>query len=312
MISILNKCVDNNIPIYLFLKEKEDSPIYSIDEIEEQSGLIGSLNKKVVKCITAKRMNEQIFGLIEFNDELIGWVEIKNSMILQQIPPIDVKVSIEKFKVVPLNKTIDKKKDYLLNFSTGIFKARHVYIDDEGKKVYGLYKKNRFSGFVYEDNLNFGIQVNEGLQLNQITSNDCFKDSDLTSQYQIFKDFDNKEVFLKTYFPSLEIIQFKFDNKIYWISIEQLKKFTNIEEVLSTVVFDTQTINPNESHLMGVLSEEQLTSKQIIQKLLKENIILNKKLEQVDKRKERVQELYDNLSNSKLGRIQRRIWSRRK
>ncbi|MCE4955685.1 hypothetical protein [Macrococcoides caseolyticum] len=298
-----------DLSFYILCQENDDDLITSVDEKAEAIGVLSELNQKVIKVITTEKIEGDIWGLIELNGELRGWIKIKTSILLTSIDPLTVKVNLEHFEVVAINKQINAKRDYQLFFNTGSFHAR-VALEYDGKMALGLYKKSKFIGFVYEDDIHYSKKMNEPMVAKNLTTEVCYKDSDLKSQYNQYVDFSDEVLTVMLVYPSLNLVRFQHKNKYYYVKAENLIGFDidSIEYIKPKIDVTTSLI----SNLLGLFDEERETSRSIMQKLINENISLTKEIYKLEDRKARVEELYQNLSNSKLGRIQRQIWKRRR
>ncbi|MEE1107587.1 MAG: hypothetical protein UH078_06380 [Macrococcus canis] len=306
---LLELYASRDLSFYILCQENDDNLITAVDDRNESVGVLSELNKKVVKVITTKIEDEDIYGLIEYNGELIGWIKIKESKLLTSIDPVSVKVDLTNFEVVPINKMINSKRDYQLFFNTGTFSAR-VALESEGRISLGLYKKSRFIGFVYEDDLHFGYNISESLTAKNLTTDLCYKDSDLKSQFSQFVDFDDEPITIILAYPTLDLVRFQHKNKYYYTKASDIAGFEINSLNLKRPNLDTNTSLIN--NLLGLFDEERETSRSIMQKLINENIALTEQMYKAEERKARVEQLYMNLSNSKLGRIQRQIWKRRR
>ncbi|WP_414047864.1 hypothetical protein ACMGE7_03845 [Macrococcus equi] len=306
---LLELYATRDLSFYILCQENEDDLITAVDDRSEAIGVLSELNQKVVKVITTEKADGHIWGLIEQNGELRGWIKIISSVLLTSIDPINVKVNLEHFEVVPLNKLINAKRDYQLFFSTGSFSAR-VALEVEGRMTLGLYKKSQFIGFVYEDDIHYGVKLNETMIAKDLTTDVCFKDSDLKSQFSQYVDFSDEPIIIMMAFPDLDLVRFQHFNKYYYTKAEYIHGFDITSVEYKKPVFDVNSSLIN--NLLGLFDEERETSRSIMQKLINENIALTEQIYKTEERKARVEELYNNLSNSKLGRIQRQIWKRRR
>ncbi|WP_414054038.1 hypothetical protein ACMGE6_00315 [Macrococcus equi] len=306
---LLELYASRDLSFYILCQENEDDLIVAVDDKSEAIGVLSELNQKVIKVITTEKIDGKIWGLIEQNGELRGWIKIKSSILLTSIDPMNVKVNLEHFEVVPLNKKINAKRDYQLFFNTGTFSAR-VALEVEGKIALGLYKKSQFIGFVYEDDILYGYKMNEALIAKDLTTDVCYKDSDLKSQFSQYVDFSDEPITIMMVFPELDLVRFQHFNKYYYTKVEHIHGFniTSVEFHKPNLDVNTSLIN----NLLGLFDEERETSRSIMQKLINENISLTEQIYKSEERKERVEQLYNNLANSKLGRIQRQIWKRRR
>ncbi|WP_414052826.1 hypothetical protein [Macrococcus animalis] len=306
---LLELYAERDLSFYILCQENDDDLIYAVDDKSEAIGVLSELNQKVIKVITTEKIDNQIWGLIEQNGELRGWIIVKTSILLTSIDPLTVKVNLEHFEVVPINRLINAKRDYQLFFNTGSFSAR-VALEVEGKMTLGLYKKSQFIGFVYEDDIHYAVKMNEQMIAKNLTTDVCYKDSDLKSQFSQFVDFSDEPISIMLVYPTLDLVRFQHRNKYYYTKAEHIQGFD-----ISEINFKKPHLDVNSSliyNLLGLFDEERETSCSIMQKLINENIALIEQMYKAEERKARVEELYNNLSNSKLGRIQRQIWKRRR
>lgn len=306
---LLELYATRDLSFYILCQENEDDLITAVDDKSEAIGVLSELNQKVVKVITTEKVDDQIWGLIEQNGELRGWIKIISSILLTSIDPLTVKVNLDHFEVVPINKMINAKRDYQLFFNTGSFTAR-VALEVEGRMTLGLYKKSQFIGFVYEDDIYYSKKMNELMIAKNLTTDVCYKDSDLKSQFSQFMDFSDEPITIVLAFPALHLVRFHHRNKYYYTKAEFIHGFDITSIEFTKPILDTNSSLIN--NLLGLFDEERETSRSIIQKLINENIALTEQIYKAEERKARLEELYNNLSNSKLGRIQRQIWKRRR
>ncbi len=307
--NLLELYATRDLSFYILCQENDDDLITAVDDKSEATGVLSELNQKVIKVITTEKIDDQIWGLIEQNGQLRGWIKIISSKLLTSIDPLTVKVNLDHFEVVPINKLINAKRDYQLFFNTGSFTAR-VALEVEGRMTLGLYKKSQFIGFVYEDDIYYSKKMNEMMIAKDLTTDVCYKDSDLKSQFSQFIDFSDEPITIVLAFPTLGLVRFNHRNKYYYTKAEFIHGLDiNLLEFTKPILdSNTGLIN----NLLGLFDEERETSRSIIQKLINENIALTEQIYKAEERKARLEELYNNLSNSKLGRIQRQIWKRRR
>lgn len=306
---LLELYAERDLSFYILCQENDDDLIYAVDDKTETIGVLSELNQKVIKVITTEKVDNQIWGLIELNGELRGWIKVNTSKLLTSIDPLSVKVNLDHFEVVPLNQLINAKRDYQLFFNTGSFSAR-VALEVDGKMTVGLYKKSQFIGFVYEDDIHYASKMNLTMIAKDLTTEVCYKDSDLKSQFSQFVDFSDEPISIVLVYPTLDIVRFKHKNKYYYTKVEHIHGFD-----ITKMDFKKPQLDANSSlinNLLGLFDEERETSRSIMQKLINENIALTEQVYKAEERKARVELLYNNLSNSKLGRIQRQIWKRRR
>lgn len=304
--------IENDIQFSIVVIEDESNSIYSDLELKKVVGYLKQINNKIVNILKVEREDFKLYGLVEYRGEIIGWINIENSYIVNAINNKSVKVLMDDFEVVPKNKEMKQKTDFNLLFSNGVFTAKHMYIED-GNKIYALYKKRTFMGFVYEKDLDFAINIETYENIN-ITTDICYKDSNLKEKFGQFKDFSGEKIKIEQLYPKSRLVKFRHQKKTYWTESKHLNNLDLdllIKSNKQNNYKDSQ-INELVENLIGVLNTEKSSSKIIIQKLIKENISLYEKNQKLEQRKERIEILYKNLSNSKLGRIQKKIWSRRR
>src|SRR5699024_12870649 len=120
---------------------------------------------------------------------------------------------------------------------------------------------------------------------------------------------EEETVNVSVVFPKSQIFKINQGTRDGWIqeyNNNQLNIFANItskrEELEDILMYD----------LLKNIEKERNISKNNMIKLLKENLNLQEELTNKSERITRLTQLYNNLKNSKLGKLQTKIWQSRK
>lgn len=103
-------------------------------------------------------------------------------------------------------------------------------------------------------------------------------------------------------FLELNLAKISTENQTSWVSLDDLDYDTGYLEVYT---------GPLQENFIQMQTNERKKTKSIIESLLKKQIELEQNIEKYETRLNRVESLYNNLRNSKLGKIQIAIWERR-
>ncbi|PTF84990.1 hypothetical protein, partial [Staphylococcus chromogenes] len=169
-----------------------------------------------------------------------------------------------------------------------------------------LYKKERFVGFMKSSDLDVGYNVEYEVTLPR--DKELFVDS----QFKTKVNNENDIYKLLMIFPNKSIGKVECENKKFWVDLKYVDD-VELNKILSTLETYNPTENAEINDLINNFLNERKKSKKLLISLVKDKINngVEGYTESVDN-PSRVNERYQNLKNSKLGKLQIKYWNMRK
>lgn len=299
--------IDDNIEFidHILVNENALNAIYSDQEMTDAIGEVKEYNNKIANVI--KHIEEDGIKkiLIEHKDIIVGWIVFENSIPLLNKPEEKIEVEYEKFYSPSINKMINKNGDYNLYFQRYQVNSR-FYIYHEEQLLEAIFRKNTFVAFAPSE-------VIDRYQEKQVQAHvvkahiDLFVSSKMDEKI-ISNQLDvNTPVTIEGYFPMLKRAKIRQDLVVGWVNIDDLK----LEESLPDSTHNTSESFIKQQHIDYIYINEQKKVKVIITKLLNESIALEKKINRQRELNRKITKRYENLCNSKLGKLQLLIWQKR-
>lgn len=310
MIDKNNPYINAGLSFQIILKEKENQEIYDADNIEISVGLVTQYLHKVLKVISIKHIGDDLYGLIAQGTNLIGWTKLKDSIKLISKPFDTVRVDLSNFNAPQINRELGFKVDYNLLFNEKNFSSRALYIY-EGEVVEAVFNKGLFAGFVYAKDIDRSIVCNTNTAIKQSTT--FYQDSSLNKSITLdllSESINCENVKVDLVFTRAQSARIIIKKKKYWISISDFEDITLFNH-LENYSYESYTEKELENlDIITRIEDERNESKVAITKLIKENIALQKyKHTNNSGDMDRYEQLYHNLRNSKLGKIQTKYWT---
>ena len=299
-VELINKLKEYIITPQLFevlVQENINQNIYNEFDINSSERTLGNLNNQVVRILGLREIDGNFYGLIEFGANIIGWTVLENSIFIHPKKLESVKIDFDKFTTPVFNRQININKDLVLSLKGRLLTSKS-FIEADGQQLEMIYLKGKFLGFVYPGHIIRGIDTSDNIMLDE--SVQLFRDSNLVIDQEPVVETIKATVSLV--FPELNLAKLFTENQTSWVNLDELDYDT------SHLIINN---GPLQENFIQLQTNERKKTKSIIESLLKRQIELEKNIDKYETRLNRVEKLYNNLRNSKLGKIQIAIWERR-
>jgi len=281
----------------VLLQENINQDIYNEFDINSNERTLGNLNNQVVRILGLREIDENFYGLIEFGANIIGWTILENSIFIHPKKLESVKIDFDTFTTPEFNREVNIHKDLVLSLKGRLLTSKS-FIEVNGKQLEMIYLKGKFQGFVNPEDIIRGIDTADHINLDE--SVQLYRDSNLVIDQESVSEAIKATVTLV--FPQLNLAKLSTENQTSWVNLDELE-------------YDASHLNVKTAQLqenfIQMQTNERKKTKSIIESLLKRQIELEKNIDKYEARLNRVENLYNNLRNSKLGKIQVAIWERR-
>ena len=281
----------------VLVQENINQNIYNEFDINSSERTLGNLNNQVVRILGLREIDGNFYGLIEFGANIIGWTVLENSIFIHPKKLESVKIDFDKFTTPVFNRQININKDLVLSLKGRLLTSKS-FIEADGQQLEMIYLKGKFQGFVYPGDIIRGIDTSDNIMLDE--SVQLFRDSNLVIDQEPVVETIKATVSLV--FPELNLAKLFTENQTSWVNLDELDYDT------SHLIINN---GPLQENFIQLQTNERKKTKSIIESLLKRQIELEKNIDKYETRLNRVEKLYNNLRNSKLGKIQIAIWERR-
>lgn len=281
----------------VLLQENINQNIYNEFDINSNERTLGNLNNQVVRILGLREIDENFYGLIEFGANIIGWTILENSIFIHPKKLESVKIDFDTFTTPEFNREVNIHKDLVLSLKGRLLTSKS-FIEVNGKQLEMIYLKGKFQGFVNPEDIIRGIDTADHINLDENVQ--LYRDSNLVIDQESVGEAIKATVTLV--FPQLNLAKLSTENQTSWVNLDELE-------------YDVSHLNVKTAQLqenfIQMQTNERKKTKSIIESLLKRQIELEKNIDKYEARLNRVENLYNNLRNSKLGKIQVAIWERR-
>ena len=281
----------------VLLQENINQNIYNEFDINSSERTLGNLNNQVVRVLGLREIDDDFYGLIEFGANIIGWTTLENSIFIHPKKLESVKIDFDMFTTPEFNREVNINKDLVLSLKGRLLTSKS-FIEVKGKQLEMIYLKGKFQGFVNPEDIIRGIDTADHINLDKNVQ--LYRDSNLVIDQEHVDETIKATVTLV--FPQLNLAKLATENQTSWVNLDELE-------------YDTSHLNVKTAQLqenfIQMQNNERKKTKSIIESLLKRQIELEKNIDKYESRLNRVENLYNNLRNSKLGKIQVAIWERR-
>ncbi|MXQ50933.1 hypothetical protein GQ671_06580 [Salinicoccus hispanicus] len=296
--SKMEKILQDPYVFQLILDEDPEQDIYNEFDIDQTQQPLGIFNHRLVTVISVKYMNGTFFVLFKHGGEIRGWTSIKNSHYVYPKVTESVKVDLETYTAHPFNSKVMGQMDMMTEFRDRLL-ASKSYVEVDGTKLEMLFVKGNLRGLVHSRELQKGRNMNDTC----IVQSDAprFRDSNFAIELPVREeDFEAKIVL---YFPDLKLIKLQHGSLVSWMHEADVDyDFSQVGDEPPVVQEDVHQY----------YTDERQKVKAIIDGLLRRQIRLEQDADNAKARLQRIETLYKNLRESKLGKIQVKLWERRK
>ncbi|OZT76904.1 SH3-like domain-containing protein [Salinicoccus roseus] len=282
----------------VILREDPEQNVYEEFDVDQRKGTLGKYASSLVTVISVQKINEIYYVLFKSSGEIIGWTAVSESIYVHPKTLESVKVDVDALTPHPINEALIEAGSMAIDLR-GRLLASKAFIDVDDRRLEALFIKDRLMGFVESGQLHKGRAMSMAYTVPAGTPR--YRDSNLS--VELPGEDTHHEVEINLHFPELGILRLTYMNRQYWL------EDSAIEADLSDVA---EALPPVVENVHKYYEDEREKSKAIIDGLLRRQVQLEKNLDQSKERLKRVETLYSNLKKSKLGRLQTKIWERRK
>lgn len=305
MLDVRDYIIENGILFKILLNENEHNFIFKDENLEEENGTIGNNNLKVFDVLSTRYIDGELYGYLKGRNEL-GWTKLKNSKYIYS--------KKETFVFIKDNESIQNKPNQDFNMikwfknevkekfltSKGLIK-----FDDQYYEV--VFNKNTLIGFIHPTDLDVGYKIDIPVQIN--SNGDYYLESSLSNKVENIEDTLSYNA--KLFFPKKGLVRVLSDKSNYWTEIRNLKEESQ-RELYSSIEKYNPLDNIEINDVINNFLSERKKSKSLLISLIKEKINVNTFDSKPTKGDHNLNHRYQNLKNSKLGRLQIKYWKFRK
>src|SRR5699024_1672930 len=206
----------NGTELY-YCNERNTKFIYSDLKSRSIVGIINQINGKVIEVIKKRTINQQLFYKIIVDGDVVGWVNIEDSIRLYRLPKTFGKcnhareislqfVEMERIDDSLSNRLIEAKYFSVINDTPSIF----IKKIGSSTKIHPI-PQDDFNHLIIPDQEIY-VKINKGTSL--------YKDSTLKNETtSVEKEY---ECLVTGYYDYLNEIRVKINNKSYWLEYKEI------------------------------------------------------------------------------------------
>ncbi len=281
----------------IVLNEDITQKIYDEFNMDESERTLSNLNHQLATVLGIRVHESDYYGLIQYQSRIMGWTRLEHSYYVHPKRLESVKINPERFSTPKFNSKMGLHNDLHLAFKDKLLTSKG-YVYDGDEKLELLFTKGKLKGFVYPGDLHRSMQLEQPLLIAKDVK--LYKDSNFI--IEVDKWSNDNEFLTKLIFPTLDLLKVQRGRLQYWLRLSATDLF------VPSVVSDDTSID---AIVKEVLKTERNKTKPIIENLLKAQLDYERQLqsyEQQVERLHRIEKSYNNLKQSKLGRIQVKVW----
>lgn len=217
---------------YIFL-ENENTKIYKKIGENEGAKAVDSYLGAPITTITEKKVDGVNYYLIQYEDERLGWVNLKNSIQIFRFEPEVYRFIDSDFKAHDINFRMGLKKDFQSHFKGKLLNVKSE-IKVNGERLLSIFIKNKFYGFHSVKNFEKMIETDLDINKDLLKDKQFYKVSSLQKPIEKSLNFENPK--LVVVFKKNKIGKIRVNNKeVYWTELNGLEnlidKINNPEEI---------------------------------------------------------------------------------
>lgn len=281
----------------IVLNEDITQKIYEEFNMDESERTLSNINHQLVTILGIRIHEGDYYGLIQYQGRIMGWTRLEQSYYVHPKRLESVKINPERFSTPKFNSKMGLHSDLHLAFKDKLLTSKG-YVYDGDEKLELIFTKGRLRGFVYPTDLHRSMPLEQPLELDERVK--LYKDSNFIIDVDTWPS--GNEFITKLVFPTLDLLKVQRGRLQYWLKLSD----TGL-----SVPDDIPNESTTDDIVEEVLKAERNKTKPIIENLLKAQLDYERQLqsyEQQVERLHRIEKSYNNLKNSKLGRIQVRVW----
>lgn len=292
----------------IIINEKNDKIIYASSKLNENIGKIRDYLYKKVKVADTKIVKDKYYYLILSEDNVIGWVNLSDSIVLLNKRDEPVKFKDSEMKnflnmeaLDNIAEEIDVRKVYMSKY--------YAIVNDE---IYeAVFEKKRIVGVFSRLKLDHSVKINKTIDVTTVQN--YYKDS--SCNILVEKTPNAKKMKAIDCFVNQGVVRLANKTSRYWVKSEELNNI-NMKDY-NYLNSDITTSNIKINHILTYYDENNLKAQKVIEKLVSENKKLLKIVKDVEEKStsnylnvqsDVYRTRYEKLKNSKLGKIQVAYW----
>lgn len=289
----MKEILEYDYPKQFILHEKSGTKIYRVIGEDEGSKDIDDYQYSIITTISEKNDDGVKYTQIQHEDERLGWVSLNNSIQLFRFKPKSYKFLAEDFEANEINDKLNIVKDFKTHFTNKILTVKSE-IEYNGKKLLGIFIKDRFFGFHDEEYFEELIPTKIKLDENDVNTKTLYKISSMVKPYHERVNFDKPR--LVSVFKESNIGRIRANKKeYYWITLDGLEDYL--------VNLESESKKESDKYLDDIfyaIEKEREHSKEAVKTVLSAQGFLNsKRIREKDKRIQTLQNSF-NRANEKI------------
>lgn len=294
----MKEILEYDYPKQFILHEKSETKIYRVIGEDEGSKDIDDYQYSIITTISEKKDDGVKFTQIQHEDERLGWVNLNNSIQLFRFKPKSYKFLAEDFEANEINDKLNIVKDFKTHFTNKILTVKSE-IEYNGKKLLGIFIKDRFFGFHDEEYFEELIPTKIKLDENDVKTKTLYKNSSMVKPYHERVNFDKPR--LVSVFKESNIGRIRANKKeYYWITLDGLEDYL--------VNLESESKKESDKYLDDIfyaIEKEREHSKEAVKTVLSAQGFLNsKRIREKDKRIQTLQNSF-NRANEEILELKR-------
>lgn len=178
---------------------------------------------KIVTSVTSKKFQDKTYDLIQFDDQQVGWIELKSSIPIYRFASKTFKLIEDNYYSNDINSKLEFEKDFFSAFQGKLLTVKSE-IEYQGERYFGVFIKEKFQGFHHTSYLEQSVEINKNIDNKALKdNNELFKVSDLSGI--IDEEIDINKLKVISVFPINKIVRIQVnENEMYWTSLENFRK----------------------------------------------------------------------------------------
>ena len=276
----MKSITEYDYPKQYILIENDDTKIYKSIGEDENTEEIDEYLYKVISTIKEKIENNMKFTLIQHEDARIGWINLENSIQILRFKARYYRFTADDFIANEINDKLEIVKDFKTHFTDKLLTIKSE-IDYNGKRLLGVFIKDKFFGFHDEEYFEELVECNIPIPQEEIIKKDLYKVSKLQVPYTEEVLFSEPKII--SAFPESGIARIRANKKeYYWISLDGIEDY--ISE-LSAKVTEKDRTQKEIDDLFYAINKEREHSKEVVKTVLSaKEYLKSKKAREKDKK----------------------------
>ncbi|WP_031547917.1 hypothetical protein [Salinicoccus luteus] len=308
---------------YVWIYEKDERAIYESIHSKKKKGKVKNHNRKIARVIAFKQFEKEDYYYLEIEGKEIGWATLKTSNVIYSKPRVHVKINTERYNQTRADQLMPLDRKQVGQLKNQMLDSRFMMIRN-GTQYEALFKGMQMIGWFSRDVLYQSQKAN--ITVPDYSSNiKLYHFNNLTSKVKADSD-KLKSIKIIHIFKELGLVKVRTDMGDYWTETKYLN-FDSEAGAMEENDFTFEDIVVYD--LIQNISEERKMTVELMEKIRNqygmsgeginarpgglqgELDLLENELEEERSKREKIEEKYNNLRKSFLGRIQTKYWAKR-